>query len=436
MNNLQVKLLGVAENSQSLSVAGAQGCFKGQSSRNLFELLMAMDPEARNKEEEKVLRNSFGRGHGAVGDQNQFIFGIENLPRVATLFLCAPEYLSHLQQSLRRTAASRGFYLPDIIENSDSVGEIKKTLLKSFELYAKMSENGIPEEDARFILPLYARTNIQTAGDARELCHLVVMATNPGVPSVAREVVNRIIYLAEEKAPYLFRNFGFNYEPIAWRPAPFLFADTNDAMKKALKSKEVFIRDKKVALISCDTQMSDVLDEELIDAAIRGRKEAEISFLKHVHFTFLFPISLVGFHQVTRQRTWNLAVESIHDAIQDDSRLVIPPSIAKSSFGDEFRRQHQQMASLMYGFPPNEAIGMISHSLKVYVLAHIDGWNAIHSIGKRTCQTAQWEIRAIAWEMAKLIRKEFPALAKWVEPQCVVYGKCPEGKNCGYSRQK
>jgi thymidylate synthase (FAD) len=436
MNDLKVELLNAMGNPQSLSVAGALGCFGEQSSGYFLEQLNAMDSEARAKKEEKVLRKSFGIGHGAVGDQGCFAFSIENLPRVATLFLCAPEYLSHLQQSLRRAVASRGFYLPDVIKNSDLAEEVKKVLSNSFEFYMRMSKNGVPEEDARFILPLYTKTNIQTSGDARELCHLVSMAKNPGVPSVVKEVVNEIIRLAKEKSPYLFEDFGFNYESIAWRPAPFLFADKNDGMKKLIEQESVFSKNEEVTLVSCDTQMLEVLDDEIIDAAIRGRKEAEISLLKHVHFTFLFPISIVGFHQVTRQRTWNLAVESIYDAIQDDSSgLVTPPSIARSSFGDEFQRQHQKMMSLTREFPLNEAIGIISHGLKVYVLAHIDGWNAIHSIGKRTCQTAQWEIRAIAWKMAKIIKREFPALSKWVEPQCIVYGKCPEDKNCGYSQK-
>jgi hypothetical protein len=119
MKEFKVRLLSYTDNPQLLSVAGALACFEEKSSDKILKELNAMEPEERKEKERRVLKNSFGRGHGAVGDQNYFIFSIENLPRVATLFLCASEYLSHLQQSLRRATASRGFYLPEVIKNSD-----------------------------------------------------------------------------------------------------------------------------------------------------------------------------------------------------------------------------------------------------------------------------------------------------------------------------
>ncbi|GAH38656.1 unnamed protein product, partial [marine sediment metagenome] len=249
MNEFKVRLLGYTDNPQSLSVAGALSCFEEKSSNVVLNELNAMSPEARRKKEKGVLKNSFGRGHGAVGDQNYFIFSIENLPRVATLFLCAPEHLSHLQQSLRRATASRGFYLSEQIKKSDPHRTVERSLSNAFELYEKMKEAGIPGEDARFILPLYTKTNIQTGGNARELCHLWSMAQEPGVPSIVKEVVEEMINQAREVAPYLFEDFGFNYEKIAWRPAPFLFAQENKGMKKIAEEAG----HKKVVLISSDT---------------------------------------------------------------------------------------------------------------------------------------------------------------------------------------
>jgi thymidylate synthase ThyX len=67
---------------------------------------------------------------------------------------------------------------------------------------------------------------------------------------------------------------------------------------------------------------------------------------------------------------------------------------------------------------------------------HINGWNAIHAIGKRTCAKAQREVREIAWTMARCIRKVAPVFDGFVEPQCVNYGKCPERSSCGYGENK
>ena len=87
------------------------------------------------------------------------------------------------------------------------------------------------------------------------------------------------------------------------------------------------------------------------------------------------------------------------------------------------------------GVPQQEAIGVIPHSLLIYDLIHVNGWNAIHSIGKRTCTEAQWEIRDVANAMAKILRKMNKVWERFVQPQGVVYGRCPERKSCGYCEQ-
>lgn len=44
---------------------------------------------------------------------------------------------------------------------------------------------------------------------------------------------------------------------------------------------------------------------------------------------------------------------------------------------------------------------------------------------------AQWEIREIAKNIAKIIREDNPELGKYAVPQGINYGKCPERKSCG-----
>ena len=58
-----------------------------------------------------------------------------------------------------------------------------------------------------------------------------------------------------------------------------------------------------------------------------------------------------------------------------------------------------------------------------------------HTKGKRTCVEAQWEIRIIAWQIAKYIKDTIPAFKEWAEPQCITYGKCPEVKDCRYYKK-
>ena len=107
-------------------------------------------------------------------------------------------------------------------------------------------------------------------------------------------------------------------------------------------------------------------------------------------------------------------------------------SIEKSRFLDSYRELNE--ASIEYARKYSDdldVIGIVPHSLVVYDLIHVNGWNAIHSIGKRTCTEAQWEIRNIARQMAHHINEVSPEVGKYAVPQGKIYGKCPERKSCG-----
>ncbi len=413
---------------EQLSAYGALGCFDEKTPIEIYE---SIPIDKRPKREESVLRESAGRGHGSVADQNYFTFVIENLTRADTLQLCQPHYLAHLQQSLRRANADRGFFLPKEIRESGLFEKTKKVLSEAFSTYERLSEREIPKEDARYLLPLYTRTNIQTSGNARELSHLYYMTMSSNTPSSTKFVVNEMIEKAKEIAPNLFKDWGYNYETLAWYPSAQLFYNENKTVNEIIRKYDF---PEKVILFEFD------MSEEAIDRAIRERNEAELSNLKHIHNGskmrgFMFPISLAGFHQSIRQRTWDHSVETIYDALKR-RKIVVPPSVKKKGFEEEYVNQSEEMIDLYYelvqeGVPEKEAVGVVPHSLQVYDFIHVNGWNSIHSIGKRTCVEAQWEIRGIANQIAGIIREKNKYLGKYTYPQGVVYRKCPERNPCG-----
>ncbi len=413
---------------EQLSAYGAFGCFEEKTPIQIYE---SIPEDKRRKREETVLRESAGRGHGSVADQNSFTFVIEDLTRAATLQLCSPHYLAHLQQSLRRATANRAFFVPEQLRQSSLFNEVKQVLFDSFLLYEKMSGKGVPKEDARFLLPLYTKTNIQTTGDARELMHLYAMNKQGEVPSAVTRVVDEMIRQASSIAPNLFKDWGFNYEVLAWYPAAQLYASQNKTVNEIIKENN---HPKEPVFFEHE------LSEEAVDRAVKERNEAELANLKHVHNAgkmngFLIPMSLACFHQAIRQRTWDHSVESIYDAASR-GEFITPPSVKGSEFVDEFNEQNRRMLELykslvQEGVERKEAIGVLPHSLMIYDVIHVNGWNLIHSIGKRTCTEAQWEIRAIANKLASIAREKNPIAAKYSLPQGVTYGKCPERNPCG-----
>jgi len=409
---------------------GARGCFNEKSSKEIHEEEIERWEEEYELRRENIFKETSGRGHGAVLDQSEFLFSIYNLSRASTLFLCAPQYASHLQQSLRRATAKRGFHLPESLEGTCA----KDLMNEQFELYDKMQSAGIPSEDARYILPLYTKTTIQTKIDARELMHLHSMSMRTGVPNEVKDTVEQMVEKAKEIAPRLMKNRQTNYEVLAWMPAPQLFVDNNGTIENLINYYSVnCVPPEKVVLLDhAGIHMS----PEEISMAIINRDEAELANMKHYHFTFLAPMSLASFHQATRQRTWDQSVQTITGALKKGI-YIIPPSIKGTEFENQYRELNEKLIKTANAFSINpEAIGIVPHSLSVYDLIHVNGWNAIHSIGKRTCTEAQWEIRNVARQMANYILEVAPEIGKYSVPQGIIYGNCPEKKSCGICDKK
>jgi len=406
-----------AEDSAS---CGARVCREKLSSDRIHDAKIKRTDYENRKE--NIFKETSGRGHGAVLDQSAFLFSIDNLTRASTLFLCEPEYASHLQQSLRVATAERGFYLPP---NLDS--EAERLMKKQFRLYETMQNNEIPPEDARFILPLYTKTTIQSLWDSRELMHLDSMSQRAGVPSEVRETVQQMMNLTREIAPHLMKNRETNYEILSWFPSSQLFAKENKTIENLISTHSDF-----AFLCYSGIDMS----EESIKKAVEKRNEAELANLKHFHFTFIAPMSLACFHQATRQRTWNQSVQSLESAVRKGG-YIIPPKISKSKFRGEYKDLNEESFSFVRNYLNDpEFLGVLPHSLVVHDLIHINGWNAIHSIGKRTCTEAQWEIRKIATKISIKIKEIVPGLGKYSVPQGILYGKCPEKNSCGKCNEK
>ncbi|MDQ5987063.1 MAG: Flavin-dependent thymidylate synthase [Syntrophus sp. SKADARSKE-3] len=422
---------------EEIAVAGALGCTDedGRSSADILHELQLMEDGKAIDKYGKVLAGSFGRGHGSVGDQANFQFSLEGVSRLVTLFLCQSTHASFLQQSLRRVKAG-GYVLPDSLKDKPYA---KDVIGKAFDLYQKMVAAGVPAEDARYILPLLTTTNIQVNVNARELCHLAVMAKSQNVPYDVRYAVMGMFdeTICSGGVRNILTNHGANYEPLSFYPAPDLFAENGPLDDyegwKCLNGIDVML------------QSSDVMSN-VVTPGLSIIDPSGLSALKHYHFTFIAGMSLAALHQAIRQRTWDHCVETLANAAFWSrknwlNRIIVPPSVPEHNYAQAFALQHVAMLdayehALEDGVPKSEAFGLIPHSLKIFDLFHVNGWNAIHSIGKRICSKAQWEIRRIAWEAARQIDEVMPSLGKYAKPQCVTMVRCPEKDPCGKNNKK
>lgn len=371
-------------------------------------------------ERNKIFNHTSGKGHGSVLDQSTFLYSIDNLTRASTLFLCAPEYASHLQQSLRRATAERGYERTD-----DNRGN--EIMQKQFDLYEQMTEARVPTEDARIILPLNTKTTIQSLWNARELMHLNSMSKRMFVPADIRDTVQEMYNQAQEVAPLLMQDRETNYEVLSWFPSSQLFAKRNSPLERIANFGNGF----EFKGFSKGLGMT----ENEVRRAVEEKDEALLANLKQYHFSFVAPMSIMTFHQATRQRTWNQSIEPLRNAVSR-GKAIVPPSIAKTSYKQQFLDLFNESISYVReNLDRPNAYGVIPHALEVYDAIHVNGWNALHSVGKRTCKTAQWEIRDIAKKMASEIRSNAPEIGKYSVPQGILYGSCPEKNKCGLCKK-
>ena len=405
-----------------VALAGALGCMAQESSAEIIE-----SPNL-DKKMGPVFAESFGRGHGSVGDQVNFTFGMAGVSRLATLWLCQSTHVSHLQQSLRRAKA--GEYIIPTLE-SGLTEDYRELMDESFDLYERMTKAGIPGEDARYILPLSTLTNIQTTVNARELCHYGTMLPAYPAPELKDVLSGMTQEACARGAADLLRDYGPNYNRMSFYPAPDLFAEKGPLDGRHYEAKVI----RRGAPVGQGNLVPSPED-------IKNMNMAQVGVLKHTHFSFELSMSLAALHQAIRQRTWDHTVQTLTSAAEESLAgvpgldIVVPPSIEGSKFEMSYAGLHYCMLSLYRTIlketqSPAAAFYALPHSLAIRSLVHINGWNAIYSIGKRECDKAQWEIRGLATAMGRQIRKELPALSKYIGPQCKFYGECPEKVPCG-----
>lgn len=415
-------------------------------SKDCLHILAGARTELRKRLNE-IPKQSVGRGHTAVLDQSLFSYSISDAPRETTMQLCLPEYLMHDQQSMRRVTGERGFYLSNSIKDSQFLDETSQLLNDSFNLYSELQENKVAVEDSRYVLPIAARTSITTSGNARELINLKLISQGEGVPEVTKEVVNKMIYKGAHIAPNLFKKYtfkregkefsGFNEEIRGFFPSQQLFASENKTLERIITESN-----SPKSPIYFESEVT----EDLLSKALKEKEGASLSVLKHIHNGndtidgILIPISLAGNHQLIRERTLNEASESIYYAVKRKN-IIVPPSVEKSELKEDFLNQNKKMFNLYdklikNKIPKSEAIGVIPHSLQIYNIAHINGWNATAGfIPKRFCMQAQWEIRNIASSIKNIISERSPIISEYLLPRGDTWGACPEARPCA-SREK
>lgn len=176
-----------------------------------------------------------------------------------------------------------------------------------------------------------------------------------------------------------------------------------------------------------------------------------LSPVEHANFTFAIEgISRACSHQLVRHRLASYSQQSQRYVGMDNGfNYIIPPSIKEDpelkikyiSFMEEVQRFYND---LVENFKKKGKTGesayedarfVLPNATETKIILTMNARELLHFFTQRLCLRAQWEIRKMALEMLKAVKKVSPVIFANAGPACLK-GSCPEGKfSCGKAEE-
>ncbi|MDP1808252.1 MAG: FAD-dependent thymidylate synthase [Actinomycetota bacterium] len=163
-------------------------------------------------------------------------------------------------------------------------------------------------------------------------------------------------------------------------------------------------------------------------------KSGHLSVCEHATFTFAIEgISRACSHQLVRHRVASYSQQSQRYVKLSKPPMIIPPEVeARPELAAEFiaaaEAAYANYHSLLEaGVEAEDARYLLPQAVETKIVVTMNARELLHLFTLRTCERAQWEIRALAEEMLKLVLPLAPTIFAKAGPACV-RGRCPEGK--------
>ena len=218
---------------------------------------------------------------------------------------------------------------------------------------------------------------------------------------------------------------------------------------------------------SIDTVMEGLTEEKTAAFVDMLSDIGHESPIEHASFTFgIEGVSRSLLAQITRHRIASYSVKSQRYVKEGQFEYVVPPEIEKDEEAKKIyietmemeQKAYNDLTDILFKKHFDELIksGKDEKSAKIaaekkaiedarYVLPNACSTTLIMTFNARSlynffhhrcCERAQWEIRAMADEMLRLVKEVAPVLFKKCGPRCLT-GPCPEGKmSCGKALEK
>ena len=123
----------------------------------------------------RIMKSCYKSGHHSVLEFADFTFHIEGVSRALTHQLVRHRIASYAQRSQRYCSEGNFDYvIPNSIKsNQGAFEEYTELMYQITDMYRILQEMGIPNEDARYILPNACETTIEVKMNLRSLIHFM-----------------------------------------------------------------------------------------------------------------------------------------------------------------------------------------------------------------------------------------------------------------------
>ena len=200
---MKVQLLSHTENPVKVIACAARSCYSEDCASSIIDNIS-------EEKAEKVIDHIISIGHYSVLEHASFTFSIEGVSRALTHQLVRHRLASFSQQSQRYVNFSDfSIYVPESIKQDVVLLTQYADLIQNIQnMYQYLVENGISEEDARYILPNAALTNIVVTMNARELYHFFKLRCCRRAQKEIRDVAWEMLGILFDKFPEIFKYAG------------------------------------------------------------------------------------------------------------------------------------------------------------------------------------------------------------------------------------
>ncbi|WP_304576631.1 FAD-dependent thymidylate synthase [Romboutsia ilealis] len=384
-------------------------------------------------------------------------FNLMNINRLQSTMICLLKD-SYVQQSQRYVKNTKDSFQELNIDNELLKEEYVNLVEKTMDLYTRMTEikeeskgksrttvadykHGIPIEDARYILPLSAKTNMSVTMSGDKFGTFIALLSHYS-KTIFKDLYDELCDILEMSGiDKVIMNY---YDPkiinlFASNATELLNVSSNNRIEVDKEGINAICRG---ILMSTTADPSKKVEEKyptLDDREALIKRVAgygHTSVLEQYRFNSIMKCSLVTLHQLIRHRMVNIKPISLDNMVKMISgrEHIIPNTIKRSIFIEEYEALVQEWRILNLRLIKS---GITNESPLLTIL---NGDEIVFNfttniradeefLNKRLCVNAQWEIRRLAKDrVTKLRETELGFIyEKFAKPDCALPKGCQEG---------